>query len=68
MNNAAPMVFIIKINFDFGIRFVRYAPEVDGTWITGYFCEAKEWKTRNGAARWLAAHPELELIATIIGI
>lgn len=65
---AAPMVFIIKINFDFGLRYVRYAQLADGTWITGRFSEAKEWKTRAGAQRWLASHPELQAIATVDGI
>jgi hypothetical protein len=62
------MIFIIRLRFDFGIRYVRYVPEADGTWITGRFLDAKEWKTRAGAARWLAARPELQSIATIDGI
>lgn len=62
---SVPVIFIIKINFDFGIRWVRYAELPDGTWLTGRFVEAKEWKTRRGAERWLAEHPELQAMATI---
>lgn len=65
---AAPVIFIIKINFDFGTRYVRYAQLADGTWLTGRFVEAKEWKTRTGAQRWLVEHPELTAIATVESI
>jgi len=64
----APMIFIIKINFDFGMRYVRYAPEADGTWITTRFVDAKEWKTRRGAERWLSEHSDVQAIAIIDGI
>lgn len=62
---AAPVIYIIKITFDFGTRYVRYAQLPDGTWLTSRFVEAKEWKTRTGAERWLIEHPELRAIATV---
>jgi hypothetical protein len=59
-------MFFIHITFDFGSRYVRYAQLADGTWLTGRKGEAKEWKTRKGAERWIAGHPELIQSARII--
>lgn len=59
-------MYIIKLQFDdsIGIEYVRSAQLADGTWVTRRRVDAKQWKTAQGAARWLAAHPELSAIAT----
>lgn len=53
-------MYVVEMVIEGKLALARRRPDWDGTWFTRTMANAKTWKTRRGAQRWLDGHPGIE--------